>query len=163
MLIYKIGDLLDAPEPIIVHGCNDKGKMRSGVAKVIRAKYPLAYDNYMDAFHAEGGLVPGRIIPAWVNYPEDAGKTRLVINAITQDGYGYDGAVYLNYAGLSRAFAQLAENLRTGRYDMANIKGPFVAIPRIGAGLGGGDWDKIVPLIESAMGEYDVVVYDLPT
>jgi len=41
-MIYRQGDLVMAVEPIIIHGCNAKGVMGSGVAKAIRAYYPDA-------------------------------------------------------------------------------------------------------------------------
>jgi len=46
MIKYVRGNLLDAPQPIIVHQVNCQGVMGSGVAKAIRDKYPQAYQAY---------------------------------------------------------------------------------------------------------------------
>lgn len=158
-LIYKTGNLIDAPEPIIIHGCNAQGVMGSGVAKAIREAYPTAYEAYQEVYDTRG-LNPGEVVWAWVNYPEDEGQTRLIGNAITQRYYGKDGHRYVNYDAVEVAFRVAADALREDQ-DMFNIDGPYVAIPRIGAGLGGGDWDIIAERIETAMEEFDVVVYDL--
>ena len=37
-IIYKQGDLLEAEEVVIVHGCNAQGVVGSGVALAIRNK-----------------------------------------------------------------------------------------------------------------------------
>lgn len=37
-----------------------------------------------------------------------------------------------------------------------------VHMPRIGCGLAGGTWDKVEPLIKSALSTSDVYIYDLP-
>ena len=49
-IVYKVGDITEAPEVVIVHGCNTQGAMGSGVAKAIRRKYPWAYEAYIDAY-----------------------------------------------------------------------------------------------------------------
>ena len=36
-----------------------------------------------------------------------------------------------------------------------------IAIPKIGCGLAGGDWEKVKVIIEDVFSEYDVVVYSL--
>ena len=44
---YRKGDLFQTEIKTIVHGCNAQGVMGSGVAKIIRDKYPKAYDRYV--------------------------------------------------------------------------------------------------------------------
>jgi len=36
-----------------------------------------------------------------------------------------------------------------------------VGLPKIGAGLGGGDWSIISKIIEEELGEFDVTIYVL--
>ncbi len=143
MITYTQGDLLDAEEPVIVHGCNNKGVMRSGVAKVIRAKWPSAYRAYKQAPR----LVTGMIIPVYTD-----GKW--IINAITQDGYGKDGRKYVLYDGMVTCFRAVNEFC-----DDANITS--IAIPKIGSDLGGGKWAIIEQIINSEMTSADVKVYVL--
>ena len=49
---YRTGDLLEAAEPVIVHGCNAQGSMGAGVARAIRDRYPAAYAAYRAAHEA---------------------------------------------------------------------------------------------------------------
>lgn len=41
MIEYRKGNLLDITSGVIVHGCNMRGVMGSGVALAIRNKYPF--------------------------------------------------------------------------------------------------------------------------
>ncbi|ESQ88967.1 hypothetical protein ABAC460_14395 [Asticcacaulis sp. AC460] len=47
-IIYKTGDLLEAPERVICHGCNAQGVMGSGIAVPIRNRYPMVFKAYRD-------------------------------------------------------------------------------------------------------------------
>ena len=144
---YVTGDLLDAPEHIIVHGCNAQGVMGSGVAKTIRDTYPEAYNLYRHQYN-QNGLKLGEIII----YEYDS--CRMVVNMITQEFYGKDGKQYVSYEAIEAGFRNLHKWI--GETFMAD---PGVAIPMIGSGLGGGDWDTIAAIIESVMDGIDVVVY----
>jgi len=146
---YVTGDLLDAPEHIIVHGCNAQGVMGSGVAKAIRDTYPEAYNLYRHRYNQQG-LQLGEIIV----YEYDS--CRMVVNMITQEFYGKDGKQYASYEAIETGFRNL--HAWIGETFMAD---PGVAIPMIGSGLGGGDWDKIAAIIEFVMGGVDVVVYQI--
>ena len=60
---YRKGDLLKTEIPYIAHGCNAQGVMGSGVAKVIREKWPLAFqvywEDYIEASNSGSGLGGG--------------------------------------------------------------------------------------------------------
>jgi len=155
-VIYRTGNLLSADEPIIVHGCNTHGVMGSGVAKAIRAAYPEAYKDYHDAYD-ERGLTVGEVI--WTVFD---GPMRAYWECYTpKKTNGKDGRVYVDYDGISSVFSNVVDFINFHWVGLERIISPMVAIPRIGAGLGGGDWNEIVGRIENAMGKYDIVVYDL--
>lgn len=133
MLVYKKGDVTGAHEDIIAHGCNAQGVMGSGVAKAIRDKWPGAYEAYRKEYE-ERGLSLGEVI---IFQAPDA----TIANCITQEFYGKDGKVYVDYDAVHKCMAALRkycqdQNLTT------------VAMPKIGAGLGGGDWVRIEGLIK---------------
>jgi O-acetyl-ADP-ribose deacetylase (regulator of RNase III) len=145
-ITYRVGDLFAGPERVILHGCNALGKMGSGVAKIVRDRFPQAYRDYL-AQHENGGLILGSVI--W----SDCG-TRVIGNAITQPAYGYDGGVYVDYAAIRTAMTEVdAYCARTGT--------EAVALPMIGAGLGGGDWKTIATIIEEESKCFQPVVYAL--
>lgn len=131
------GDLLAVSEGVLVHGCNAQGVMRSGVAKAIRRRWPAAFAAYRAAHRAPGGLVPGTVSFAQV------GERLWIANAVTQHRYGYDGACYVDEDAVHVCFEQVA------RFCAAHGGLP-VHFPRIGCGLGGGQWHRIAPRIVSA-------------
>ncbi len=146
MITYVKGDLLGAVEPVIVHGCNNLGVMGSGVAKAIRAEWPKAYEVYKWTYD-ESGLDLGDIITHYA-----MAYDKKIINAITQDGYGRDGRKYVSYDAIDLCFSQINSLCKLHDYNI-------IAIPRIGAGLGGGDWDVIEQIIHNKMTDADVKVY----
>ena len=155
-ITYRTGDLLEAVEPAIVHGCNAQGAMGSGVARALRARYPAAYDAYR-AEHRAKGLPLGHTI--WV----DCGA-HVVIHAITQEFYGRDGRRYADYDAIARAFARIDEVARmTQTYTGSRATPPkvidAVGLPLIGAGLAGGDWSRISEIVEASAVHFRPVVY----
>jgi O-acetyl-ADP-ribose deacetylase (regulator of RNase III) len=139
---YVHGNLLDSSEPVIAHGCNAQGVMKSGVAAAIREKYPQAYWDYFRA-HQGTGLELGDIITT--SYPN-----RTILNIISQENYGRDPSViYVSYDALARAMMRI-NGLGYTR----------VAFPMIGAGLGNGKWSVIASIIES-YSNFSPVVYHL--
>lgn len=144
-IIYKPGDLLVGPERCICHGCNAQKKMRSGVAAIIREKYPKAYDDYVK-YAEEVGLKVGNII---VSDNQD----RIIINAITQQFYGRDpNTVYVSYDGMRSCIQKINQYAKeNGIAD--------VAMPLIGAGLANGSWKVISQIIEDESVDFQPIVY----
>lgn len=147
-LTYKKGNLLDCSESFILHGCNAQGKMNSGVAKAIREHYPSAYAVYMHQYEKGENWLGSSTFA----YQEDG---KYVINGITQQYYGYDGKQYVNYG----AIREVVEGINWWMEEEHGYYYP-VAIPKIGAGLGGGDWDLIEKIFKETA-KFDVVVYEL--
>jgi O-acetyl-ADP-ribose deacetylase (regulator of RNase III) len=144
-IIYKKGDVTEASEGVIVHGCNALGVMGSGVAKTIREKFPEAYKSYREE-HENFGLKLGSVY--------DGGMTngKRILNAITQGGYGTDKR-QVNYESIYKCFETI--NIEAKAQKVTEI-----AMPRIGAGLGGGNWRIIETIIEETATSYQPVVYD---
>lgn len=135
MLHYKVGDLTEATEDIIAHGCNSKGVMGAGVAKAIKEKIPEAYETYRH-HHRIRGLQLGAVV--WAHRPSG----QLVANCITQADYGNEpGRVYVDYKALRSCMSEIKQ--AAAAYSRAVT----VAMPKIGAGLGGGDWQRIEKII----------------
>jgi O-acetyl-ADP-ribose deacetylase (regulator of RNase III) len=142
-IIYKIGDVTEASETIIAHGCNSHGVMGSGVARHIREKYPKAFLVYRTQYQLYG-LYLGQVV-----YSEE---DKIIANCITQKNYGNTGNVYVDYDAIKTCM----ENL----YSYAGRLGyNAVAMPKIGAGLGGGDWSIISKIIEDIFVDIQPVVY----
>ena len=137
MIKHAKGDLLLVETGLIVHGCNAQGVMGSGVAKQIRETYPEAYSIYKNFLHNSRGNLLGKINPYYVN------DNKFIINAITQSTYGYEFKRYVSYDAIADAFTGLVQYIEKGLLPKLPI-----CFPKIGAGLGGGNWDIISNIID---------------
>jgi len=126
-------DLLSVTSGIIMHGCNAQGVMGSGVALAVRQKYPKAYEKYKEDIQ-RGFLGLGDVQLVEVN------DDLFIANAITQEFYGRDKKVYVSYDAIKSAFSTL--------FELAVGLKVNISIPKIGAGLGGGDWEIILSIIK---------------
>jgi len=146
-IVYKKGDLLEATEPYIAHGCNAQGVMGSGVAKLIREKWPNAFDIYHQRYILNGNnLTLGTII---ISYEKDV----TIYNCITQEFYGKKNKRYCDYDAI-RSCMKLINSV-----GHVLKKDKTVAMPKIGAGLAGGNWDIIEQIIEEELTRVQPVVY----
>lgn len=140
-ITYVNGDLFSSPDRMIAHGCNAQGVMGSGVAKIIRDKFPGAFDLYRKEFETNG-LCLGQVVMF---------KTgdKFIANLITQDKYGgfnADGSrvVNVDYQACHNAFEYMISYAA-----QRGIRG--ISIPKIGAGLGGGDWNLVEESLKNAL------------
>ena len=136
-MLYKRGDLLaNVQEGVLVHGCNAQGVMASGIAKQIKAIYPDAYLQYMDDYLEERLTLGFCSIVKHEIHEEPL----YIVSAITQQFYGRDPNVrYVDYEAIGKVFL----------YLKSRFPGMPVNIPKIGAGLGNGNWDQISTIIDA--------------
>lgn len=136
------GDLLANSRGVIIHGCNDKGVMGSGVAAGIKTRHPLAFEVYQDAF-AAGELEIGTC--TFYQHSNDL----WIANAVTQT-LGTRNP--LNYQAITACFSatlnfmialEAARGIQFGSLPLL--------FPMIGAGRAGGDWNIISKLIDDAL------------
>jgi O-acetyl-ADP-ribose deacetylase (regulator of RNase III) len=155
---YRQGDLIDCVESIIVHGCNARRAFNAGVARAIRQRFPFAYEAYLMAF--DRGLRLGEVI--WAIRIVDGERPRIVGNAITQADFGNQPRQYVDYDAVRAAMRAVDNFILHAANGIAVLPKPIaVAMPRIGAGLGGGDWSVIVQIIEDESQHFTPVVYQL--
>jgi len=145
MIIYKKGNLFEAKEDILAHGCNCRGGFGSGVAKGMAHNHRKARDQYLAKFIREGWNLGD------VQFVSSGNKW--IANCATQDAYLPRGVCHADYDAICeamntvKAFAQ--------KNDMT------IAMPKIGAGLAGGDWGVIEEVLMDVFHDYDVTVYEL--
>jgi O-acetyl-ADP-ribose deacetylase (regulator of RNase III) len=151
MIKYVQGDLFDVTEGVIAHGVNCQSKFGSGVAKTMLEKYPVVKENYhglcehYKLLNFGTGLLLGMVQPVKVS------DKLTILNCFTQDKYGYDGKQYIDYD----AIEQCMNEIKRKYLD----KGKIVAMPKIGSGLGGGDWTKIEEIINKVTGDSEILIY----
>lgn len=152
---YIKGNLLDHDGPI-AHGVNCRGKMNSGVAKAISEKYLSIYTSYADFIdlirrHVWYVESPLGFIDVHVDYDYD----QTIINMFTQNDYGHDGERYVSYSAIRSCFSSVND------YRKKILGNAILGIPKIGAGLGGGDWGIIEKIINDVTPDIEIWVYEL--
>jgi O-acetyl-ADP-ribose deacetylase (regulator of RNase III) len=144
------GDLIELAQQgrfdVIVHGCNCFCSMGGGIARTIKAVFPGAFEADCRTTAGDRGKL-GTCTTA--RCPTDSG-TVTVVNAYTQYHYAGRG-VLVDYDALARCMQWVAKTYPAQR----------IGLPKIGAGLAGGDWRTIEPIIEKALGDinYTLVVF----
>lgn len=145
---YIKGDLLLAPQKMLIHGCNDVGVMGSGVALQFRNKWPevfTQYTKYCETNENIGGNV---------NFVQLNDGSKIIANAITQNFFGKDGKRYAKYDWIADCFHIINEYC-----SMIGIE--EIAMPMIGAGYGGGSWNVIEQIIMVECIDVRPVVYTI--
>ena len=145
-IVYRQGDLLESTHTVLLHGCNAQGVMGSGVARQIRAKWPNVYEIY-SLRHRVFGLTLGDIVPVATI------DGKIIVNGITQDFYGRTGDRFVDYDAVAAVIDRV--DAHVGSWGVTEV-----AMPRIGAGLGGGDWQVIENIIMRHAKNFLPVVYD---
>lgn len=155
MLYYKTGDLLDAPQTYIAHQVNCQGKMKSGVAKAVREKYPKAYEQYMDKCENDKPknlLGFCQIVPITVEPPKE------ILNLFGQLSYGYDGSLYTSYTALTIALNDAFKYIFQQNSHYGYKK--EIAVPyKMGCDRGGGDWKIVEFILKDLSEKYEIDVY----
>lgn len=153
MVQYKTGNLLEADVEYICHQVNCQGRMRSGIAKQIREKWPLVFDRYecwVDYHSSRGGP---RALLGECQYIE-VSPEQTVVNLFAQEHYGYDNRRYTSYDAFWSCLGQITKTVP----KRSKIGFPY----RIGCGLGGANWQVIETMIYAVLGkDYDVYIYVL--
>lgn len=155
MVHHIKGNLLDSNCDYICHQVNCRGRMRSGIAKQIRERFPNVYEEYIWRYNRalEINLNPDKFLGSTdiIRIPNDH---RHIVNMYSQRSYGYDRKCYTSYKAFEFILRQLKENVPAEC---------TIGFPKnIGCGLGGGNWKVISGLIETILGDsHEVYIYEL--
>lgn len=147
MIRYTTGNLLDASAEALVNTVNEIGVMGKGVALMFRERFPENARIYVEASRASQVRVgrvlatpTGELFPKWIiHFPTKKHWRNPSKLEWVRDGLG----------DLVRVVRELG--IRS------------IAIPPLGCGNGGLDWQQVRPMIESAvagLGDVEVVVYE---
>ena len=146
MIKENRGNLLNVEEGIIVHGCNARGVMGSGVALQIKKKWKEAYLRYLDKCNF-CGLRGKTHVPLGTIIPVQVTDHLMIINAITQKDYiGFDSTDcrrYVSYDAIEEAFNNIA--------DLHSTEIIPIHFPLIGADRGRGNWNIIKTIIDETL------------
>ena len=134
---------------VIVHGCNCQCAMGAGIAKQIKQVFPEAYAVDRATEKADRGKLGTISFAGAVRQ----GHQLVVVNGYTQFHWSGTGVI-VEYEAI--------------RGVMHNVKkwfaGRRIGYPKIGAGLAGGDWNVIRPIIDEELtGEDHTLVEYVPS
>nr|WP_292486547.1 macro domain-containing protein [Methanohalobium sp.] len=118
---------------MIIHGCNARGVMNAGVAKAIRERWPETYYVYQHVYKYRG-LRLGEVL-----WSHSYNGEKLIGNCISQDDYGRTG-VHVDYDAIRNCMKEV--KIECERRSINEF-----AMPMMGAGLGGGDWNIIEDIV----------------
>jgi len=122
---------------VIIQGCNCLNTMGAGIAKQIKKAFPEAYYADLETLKGDRNKLG--------DYTAAIHKTKygelIIINAYIQ--YNYRGKNPIDYDAIKKVFRVLSKDLDVPKFSEPLI----IGIPKIGAGLAGGDWEKIKKII----------------
>lgn len=134
-MIQRKGDVFTTEAAFIGHGVNLRGVMGRGIAATIRAEFPEAYEEYREACE-DKSLKLGEAI---VSHEDQFN----IVHMATQVHLGPDA----RYDAIFKAGMYAALDVM----DMCHgeDRQPILAIPRIGCGIGGLEWEKVETLLKA--------------
>lgn len=157
MIHYVKGDITKSNCDIICHQVNCQGAMNSGVAKAIRNKWPVVYENYKAKYDAMVMLHPhphmrsAQMLGDIQIVPVDTNQA--VVNLFSQENFGYDGRRYTSYD----AFWNCLNLLKQTTLPEQTIAFPY----KIGCVRGGANWKIIRIMIEEVFKDREIYYYYL--
>ncbi len=141
MISYVNKDITTVERGVLAHGVNCQGAMGSGVALAIKTKWPQIYVAYINNPTGKEMLGTAHVI----NVSEDS--SLFVTNCYTQEFYGPGDKKYASPEAIMKA-------LESVFFFAAGYELP-VYLPKIGAGLGGLDWEtEVLPIVEYLSEQY---------
>ena len=154
------GDIFSTHLNAIAHGVNCQGVMGAGIALEVKRRYPDLFEKYKKmCFEFKDENSTPTEFPLGTLYPYRVPNTNLhILNCFTQyDTAKRHGDVAISYQAIFNSFSIAGVYCKN-----EGIK--ELAIPQVGAGLGGGNWKIIYQLIANMLAFYGVtpVVYILP-
>lgn len=141
-VIERTGDIFSTTMPAIGHGVNVRGAMGAGIAVLFRNRFSEMYEAYRNAC-ATGALQPGYFFPF-----EENGTW--IMNLASQDNPGPHAR--LEWVESSLAFTLDFMN----EYEITGL-----ALPRIGAGIGGLNWDEVKTVMIHEAAKYPNIALEL--
>lgn len=119
---------------VFAHGCNCFCTMGAGIARTVKELYPSVYE--ADKHTEKGNPAKlGTICPVLID------ENKYIINAYTQFKF-WSKLPDVDYKAIKHCFIQIRDFMQEFGFTE-------LTIPKIGAGLAGGDWNTIEARIKA--------------
>jgi len=146
-ITYKeTGSIFEEDAEALVNTVNCDGFMGKGIALKFKCAYRKNFDEYVDRCK-RGEMRPGRVFVFPIRNPElDKKKLRYIINFPTKRHWRGKSKMEDIQSGLDSLVKKI------GEHEIRSI-----ALPALGCGLGGLNWDEVRQQIEEALGKLEDV------
>lgn len=148
MIEYKTGDILRESTEALVNTVNCVGVMGRGIALQFKKAFPTNFNRYLVACNRKE-VMPGKVFT-------------VEVSQLTNPKYIINFPTKRHWRGRSK-IEDINSGLEALTEEVKSLGIASVAIPPLGCGLGGLDWDVVKPKIEAAfanMQEVKVVVFE---
>lgn len=144
---YRYGDLFKDAEEIhvVAHQCNTLGSFGAGFAKTVKRLFPEV-DRAQRELYKAGGQKLGEIQIVQTHLEHLSVANLYAQSSVTR----IPGRTNTKYDALLTCLQKLKQTVPSHK---------VLAMPQIGAGLGGGDWTRIEQMIQETFEGRDVYVY----
>jgi O-acetyl-ADP-ribose deacetylase (regulator of RNase III) len=152
MITYIKGDILDSAAPALVNTVNTVGVMGKGIALQFKKAFPNNFRAYCQACKT-GDIATGKLFLSKDNNLTTGEK--LIINFPTKTDWRKPAEYSYIEAGLKDLIRIICEN---------DIK--MIALPPLGAGNGGLEWERVKKIIDkmlSSLVDVEIFVYEPTT
>jgi O-acetyl-ADP-ribose deacetylase (regulator of RNase III)/uncharacterized protein YwgA len=144
MITYRKGNLLSSEAQALVNTVNTVGVMGKGIALQFKNRFPANYKTYLDACK-KGTFKTGQVL---VVYEGDLMNQKIIINFPTKAHWKGDSKYEYISSGLNALKQAIVEH---------HIES--IAVPPLGCGNGGLDWNTVKQLIETTLSDINTQVY----
>ncbi len=149
MIKLVTGDILLSKAAVIAHSIAPLDHFDSGLALSLRENYPSMVKDFRHYCHTHspkpgeifewGGADGKRIISLMGQEPVESVHSK-----------GHPGKAKLQY--IDKALKKLAQKAEEDNYQS-------LALPKLATGVGGLEWDEVLPLIEKHFSELEIPVF----
>jgi len=145
---YTVGNILESEAQALINTVNTVGVMGKGIALQFKKAYPNNFNAYQNACK-QGDIAIGKLFVT-KDHNLNSGE-KIIINFPTKKDWRRPSEYSFIEKGLCDLI-KVIENL--------NIKS--IAIPPLGAGNGGLEWEKVKKMIEHKLNDLnvEVIVYE---
>lgn len=134
-----VGDMFTSTSTVFGHGVNCEKNMNSGLAAYIRVTYPEVYEEFLTKDFVGGDI-----------QPVETNDGKIILNIASQIKSGANARIDLLVEGVHNALSWVEQS----EHDT-------LALPRIGCGIGGLEWDFVRQTIIDMSAEYPTVNVEL--
>ena len=147
-IVYRKGNVFEGSDglTVVAHQCNCRGSFGAGIAREIARRFPEV-DRAQRLWYQEGRQRLGAVQTVRTH------SGLVIANLYAQDDWVHrPGWINTDYAALEHCLEALRDGMAAE---------DVLGMPKIGAGLGGGDWNVIEQIIEQVFQDRTLYVYVL--